>query len=282
MPDDLGLLCPRCDYNLTGLIEARCPECGTPFDRQAMLEQIDGLLPGPIPGWDDSADRTTDWQRYWSTFFRSLFHPLAFAEEFPILWSRESVRRYMLCSTIVLSLELLAIAVIQAVIGWFLDSELLLLSSPLLILAIPPILLAGLLSKALVAALFETLAEPRILPRKSNNQRITSAWMDFLPFYDSLYIASLPVLAVTLWFVWGIGGLKPDLPIVCLGLFMLWCGVVFLAFMVRAESTPRRWVAFFLILPVAGFGVFAGVILGMAVSLTFSIPFIATCNAYHK
>jgi len=25
-------LCPNCDYNLTGLIERRCPECGQPFD----------------------------------------------------------------------------------------------------------------------------------------------------------------------------------------------------------------------------------------------------------
>ena len=26
------LFCPRCRYNLTGLVEHRCPECGTPFD----------------------------------------------------------------------------------------------------------------------------------------------------------------------------------------------------------------------------------------------------------
>lgn len=24
-------LCPECDYNLTGLVSRRCPECGTPF-----------------------------------------------------------------------------------------------------------------------------------------------------------------------------------------------------------------------------------------------------------
>lgn len=29
---DTGLHCPRCDYNLTGIASARCPECGTPLD----------------------------------------------------------------------------------------------------------------------------------------------------------------------------------------------------------------------------------------------------------
>jgi hypothetical protein len=29
---DSGLRCPKCEYNLTGLIEPRCPECGAAFD----------------------------------------------------------------------------------------------------------------------------------------------------------------------------------------------------------------------------------------------------------
>ena len=31
---DSGLRCPECQYNLTGLTESRCPECGTVFDWQ--------------------------------------------------------------------------------------------------------------------------------------------------------------------------------------------------------------------------------------------------------
>ena len=37
-------LCQRCGYNLTGLTEARCPECGIPFDPKLLADQ-----PQPSP-----------------------------------------------------------------------------------------------------------------------------------------------------------------------------------------------------------------------------------------
>ena len=33
VPDD-GTRCLNCDYNLTGLTEPRCPECGQPFEAE--------------------------------------------------------------------------------------------------------------------------------------------------------------------------------------------------------------------------------------------------------
>lgn len=39
---DDGRLCDKCGYNLTGLPEPRCPECGKPFTRRGTLEQQSG------------------------------------------------------------------------------------------------------------------------------------------------------------------------------------------------------------------------------------------------
>lgn len=41
---DIPLLCPNCGYNLFGLPENRCPECGDPFDPDEVIAR----LPKPI------------------------------------------------------------------------------------------------------------------------------------------------------------------------------------------------------------------------------------------
>lgn len=34
---DVGLACPKCGYSLTGLVEERCPECGSAFSIASMI-----------------------------------------------------------------------------------------------------------------------------------------------------------------------------------------------------------------------------------------------------
>ncbi len=45
VPERPPHLCPECDYNLTGLVSRRCPECGTPFTLSEARHHADGSSP---------------------------------------------------------------------------------------------------------------------------------------------------------------------------------------------------------------------------------------------
>ncbi len=52
-PGDQDLFCPRCRYNLRGLITPRCPECGLTFSQDQWQT---GFLRENIPTWLDRCD----------------------------------------------------------------------------------------------------------------------------------------------------------------------------------------------------------------------------------
>ena len=47
--DSTGVVCPNCNYNLTGLTEARCPECGSTFT----LDQLFATQPSVVAAKQD-------------------------------------------------------------------------------------------------------------------------------------------------------------------------------------------------------------------------------------
>ncbi|MBP7936872.1 MAG: hypothetical protein KA354_19700 [Phycisphaerae bacterium] len=80
-PGDSGLCCPHCEYNLTGLTENRCPECGLQFDPDELRRLLSGQ-PQPIPDWDGRHG-----PGLFLAFFRvcwtTWFHPIRFSRTFP-------------------------------------------------------------------------------------------------------------------------------------------------------------------------------------------------------
>jgi len=76
-PTDAGLRCPQCDYNLTGLSEPRCPECGEAFD----WEQVRRAAANPPRIY---FERVRGWRKvpgFFVTWATVLFAPWIFARQ---------------------------------------------------------------------------------------------------------------------------------------------------------------------------------------------------------
>jgi len=69
LPSTIHVHCLHCEYNLTGTVEPRCPECGEPFDRT--------WLDAWFAGRDSSLRSVVGDGRWpwWSLFSASLFEP---------------------------------------------------------------------------------------------------------------------------------------------------------------------------------------------------------------
>lgn len=79
---DEEIYCPICNYNLTGILNGRCPECGSFFDRQAIMANQQANRITLIP-WDDPAE-TEFWPRFKKTLAICLFDAKRFAFAFSV------------------------------------------------------------------------------------------------------------------------------------------------------------------------------------------------------
>lgn len=77
-PGQIGLQCQQCGYNLTGLQENRCPECGQAFN-PAVLRRFTDPQPYPFNPWDRRG-RPLDLLR---SFVRVTLAPRRFFKRYP-------------------------------------------------------------------------------------------------------------------------------------------------------------------------------------------------------
>lgn len=68
-PDNAALICPECDYNLTGLTENRCPECGIDFDPE-LLRELQSDVPTRSTPWDREGGLVGFARTWWLAAFR--------------------------------------------------------------------------------------------------------------------------------------------------------------------------------------------------------------------
>lgn len=74
---DSGLRCPECEYNLTGLTEPRCPECGVVFD----WEEVRRAVANPPRIAFERAKRWNKVPAFFVTWVTVLFAPWIFARQ---------------------------------------------------------------------------------------------------------------------------------------------------------------------------------------------------------
>jgi hypothetical protein len=89
---EVSLPCPHCNYNLIGCVSKRCPECGAPFDRVKLLEQMRSGK-GPIPYWEIPFEVPVP-IRFLRTIAVVSLRPSRFIPAFPAVPSLAAARLY--------------------------------------------------------------------------------------------------------------------------------------------------------------------------------------------
>ncbi|GMU20136.1 MAG: hypothetical protein AMXMBFR13_02350 [Phycisphaerae bacterium] len=175
MPKDEGLRCPFCRYNLTGLLDERCPECGQGFDLQQLREDLP-LRPDPIPGWDDGERNVIS--AFIHMCLMTWFHPRAFHRSFPSCYSRRSAWLFRL-SALLVALVVYGLAVVLL----NRTGEMVFFS-----ITLPGVICGPPICEFIVSLLFTIIIPP---PADGEpGPQASGSWIGFVGFFRSHFILS--------------------------------------------------------------------------------------------
>ncbi len=177
--EDIGLRCLRCDYNLTGLAENRCPECNTPFD-PALMRLILAGERFPVPIWDDRSQGSL-LVRFFRVCWMTWFRPTEFASQMPWSFDTCSVVAYWFLVRAITLLLLAGTSLLT--VGRTDASTVLEVAGTRIIL-----LFAGsLLCEATLAVVLDVLVERRASPQLTEPVG-PWRWWERVSFYSSFLI----------------------------------------------------------------------------------------------
>jgi hypothetical protein len=175
---DIDLFCPHCDYNLRGLTEDRCPECGHDFNRERLIRW------STEPNLPLNFTRSDHGEQDGFILIGSLSWPSRLGRELPPLANSGAAAAYGW------GMRALGAFVIWIVIGVTSNPS---MSGWVMLLPIIPIL-ATLFCETMVALLLKRLVEPVAVP-KEQRYRFWRMICRCFSTYFPISCAAVPLLA---------------------------------------------------------------------------------------
>jgi hypothetical protein len=198
---DEEIYCPICNYNLTGILTGRCPECGSLFDRESLIASQKANRITLIP-WDDPAE-TEFWPRFKKTLAICLFDAKRFAFAFSVQPQESRANSFRTIVTLgVCVLSLITIASCIPFYWLFLDyrraaDQIISIEALIFLLTLVGVLVATILTTTLATALVLGIFCPHF-----DGKRHFKPWMS-ISSYASAHYLLLPVgLPLFVFLVW--------------------------------------------------------------------------------